>query len=121
MFEVSVTQSFAAAHQLRGYKGKCERLHGHNYRVEVTAAGEKLDGIGLLLDFVHLKAALREVMEPLDHYNLNEVPPFDRINPSAENIAWHICTEVQRRLGEVGRVSQVKVWETDCCVATYRP
>jgi 6-pyruvoyltetrahydropterin/6-carboxytetrahydropterin synthase len=121
MFEVSVTQTFAAAHALRGYKGKCERLHGHNYKVEVTVLGETLDSIGLLADFVDVKHAMQKVFERLDHHNLNETPPFDTLNPSAENIAHYVCTEVQRLLAGDARVSQVKVWETDCCVATYRP
>lgn len=121
MFEVSVTQTFAAAHALRGYKGKCENTHGHNYRVELTVAGEKLDSIGLLADFVDIKHAMQEVISRLDHVHLNETPPFDELNPSAENIAWYIAEEVQKFLGEAGAISAVKVWETDNCVATYRP
>jgi len=121
MFEVSVTQTFAAAHALRGYKGKCENTHGHNYRVEVTVAGDRLDSIGLLADFADIKNAMRDVIARLDHVHLNETPPFDELNPSAENIAWYIAEEVKALLGGAASVSAVKVWETDSCVATYRP
>ncbi len=122
MFEVSVTQSFAAAHALRHYKGKCENLHGHNYRVEVTIAGERVDPLtGMLTDFVEVKQALRDAIARLDHTNLNETQPFDVLNPSAENIAFHLYTEVQNRIGHAARVSQVKVWETDTCAAVYLP
>jgi len=121
MFEVSVTQTFAAAHALRGYKGKCERLHGHNYRVRVTVTGDQLDNIGLLMDFVEIKEVMRRVVERMDHYNLNEVPPFDVINPSAENIARYFYAEMQEGMAAGTRVSEVRVWETDCCEALYRP
>jgi 6-pyruvoyltetrahydropterin/6-carboxytetrahydropterin synthase len=121
MFEVSVQQTFAAAHALRGYKGKCENLHGHNYRVEVTVEGEQLDNIGLLADFVDIKRAMKGVIDRLDHTNLNETPPFDVRNPSAENIAQYFATEVQKSLDGPVRVSAVRVWETDTSIAVYRP
>jgi 6-pyruvoyltetrahydropterin/6-carboxytetrahydropterin synthase len=121
MFEVSVQQTFAAAHALRGYKGKCENLHGHNYRVEVTVEGEQLDNIGLLADFVEIKRAMKTVIDRLDHTNLNETPPFDVRNPSAENIAFYFASEVQRNLEPGVRVSAVRIWETDACTALYRP
>ena len=122
MFEVSVQETFAAAHFLRGYKGKCERLHGHNYRVEITVSGEKLDSIGMLHDFVEIKRALRKLLERLDHYNLNDIPPFDdAVNTTAENLAFYFWTEMQKALGDGVNVSQTRVWETDTAVATYRP
>ena len=122
MFEVSVQATFAAAHQLRNYKGKCENLHGHNYRVEVTVEGEELNMTGLVADFVDIKRLMRDVVDKLDHTYLNEVPPFDVWNPSAENIALYFCQEVQKGVFEEGvRVASVKVWETDTSVAVYRP
>lgn len=126
MFEVSVEAGFAAAHQLRNYRGKCENLHGHNYKVRVTVQGEDLNSIGLLADFSELKAALREITESLDHKFLNEIPPFTDINPSAENVAKYICDRLQAALGagasEVPvKIAEVKVWETDTSTATYRP
>lgn len=126
MFEVSVEAGFAAAHQLRNYRGKCENLHGHNYKVRVTVQGEELNSIGLLADFTELKAALREISEFLDHKYLNEIPPFTEINPSAENVAKYICDELQKSLSEGAsevpvKIAEVKVWETDTSTATYRP
>ena len=85
MFEVSVEEVFPAGHSLRNYHGKCEDLHGHNYKVRVILAGKELDSTGLLYDFVHLKRVIQEVIASLDHKYLNELPPFDTLNPSAEN------------------------------------
>lgn len=120
MFEICVEHTFAAAHALRNYHGKCENLHGHNYRVHVGMEGAELDDGGLLFDFAELKKQLRETSGYLDHQNLNELEPFTVINPSAENIARYICEEVQKRLA-AGRVAYVRVWETDTSFATYRP
>jgi|SRR5579863_1241323 len=123
MYEVSVDESFAAAHNLRNYHGKCEDLHGHNYKVRVVLAGEKLDATGLLYDFVHLKQVIRSVIGSLDHKYLNELPPFDTINPSAENIARHIHDEASKQLLKTNGVgiARITVWETDTSAATYRP
>ena len=120
MFEVCVEHTFAAAHALRNYKGKCENLHGHNYRVQVAIEGEGLDANGLLYDFADLKKSLRTASEYLDHQYLNELNPFDKINPSAENIAKFICEEIQKQM-TAGTISYVRVWETDTSYATYRP
>ena len=120
MFEICVEHTFAAAHALRNYYGKCENLHGHNYRVQVGMEGGELDENGLLFDFVKLKTQLRETTGYLDHQNLNELRPFDVINPSAENIARFICEDIQKKL-DSGRVAYVRVWETDTSCAIYRP
>ena len=100
MYEVSVDETFAAAHNLRNYKGKCENLHGHNYKVRVTLSGKELDSTGLLYDFVHLKQVIQGVIRSLDHIYLNEFPPFDVLNPSAENIARYIYDETAKQLPE---------------------
>lgn len=122
MFEISVEYSFAAGHALRGYKGKCENVHGHNYKVEVTAAGEGLNSTGLLLDFVDLKSFTKEIVARLDHKFLNDLPPFDTINPSAENMAKYFWEELDSRVQIKGvKIVAVKVWETDVTSATYRP
>lgn len=124
MFEIAVEQTFAAAHALRGYKGKCEHIHGHNYRVRVTLEGEQVDASGLLVDFVDLKRLLRRSIEYLDHRFVNELPPFDQLNPTAENMARYFFDELERALGEEGfagvRLKEVTVWETDTSLATYR-
>lgn len=123
MFEVSVEHTFAAGHALRNYRGKCENVHGHNYRVRVLVRGEALDETGMLADFVVLKKILRDISEPLDHVFLNDLPPFDKLNPSAENMAWYIWDKMQQQLKQANpvEVAEVTVWETDIQSATYRP
>jgi len=124
MYEVSVDDSFAAAHNLRGYKGKCEDLHGHNYKVRVTLAGKELDSTGLLYDFVHLKQVIQAVIRSLDHKYLNELKPFAVLNPSAENIARYIYDEAARQLPSAPNgagIASITVWESDVTAATYRP
>lgn len=128
MFEVSVDETFSAGHALRGYKGKCENPHGHNYKVRVTLEGPDLDSIGLLFDFVHLKQILHGIINGMDHKYLNDQAPFDAINPSAENIAKYLYDETARGMSEmfggalhVPRITGVTVWETDITSATYRP
>jgi len=122
MFEITVEYSFAAGHALRGYKGKCENVHGHNYKVQVTVAGEQLNPAGLLMDFVDLRAAIKALVERLDHRFLNDLPPFDQLNPSAENLAKYFWEAIEPGARAQGlRVDAVTVWETDTTSATYRP
>jgi len=124
MFEVSVEETFAAGHALRGYKGKCENPHGHNYRVRITLVGPELDSVGLLYDFVHLKQVIASVIGALDHRFLNDFPPFDSINPSAENIAKYFYDETTKQFAAAAngaRIASITVWETDTTAATYRP
>ena len=123
MFEVSVEDTFAAGHALRGYRGKCENPHGHNYKVQITLNGESLDNIGLLFDFKDLKTAMNEVIDRLDHKFINDIAPFTEMNPSAENMAKYFYDEMNvllrdRTQGRV-QVKQVKMWETDTTAATY--
>ena len=121
-FEVMIERNFSSAHQLRGYRGKCENLHGHNYRIEIFARGRELDNIGLLVDFGELKAAADEVVNYLDHRNINELPPFDvELNPSAENHARYILERVSARVGDRRvQVYKVRCYETPTSVATYQ-
>jgi 6-pyruvoyltetrahydropterin/6-carboxytetrahydropterin synthase len=124
MYEVFVDESFAAAHNLRNYKGKCENLHGHNYKVRVMLSGAELDATGLLYDFVHLKQVIHTVIHSLDHKYLNEVAPFDVLNPSAENIARHIYDEAVKQMHQApsgAAIASITVWETETSAATYRP
>jgi 6-pyruvoyltetrahydropterin/6-carboxytetrahydropterin synthase len=122
MFEVSVEQTFAAGHALRNYKGRCENVHGHNFKVRVVIEGEKLDDTGLLVDFLDVKAAMQAIIDRLDHVFLNDVAPFDVKNPSAENIAEYFFTEIVRSLKSAVavRVRDVTIWETEIQSATYR-
>lgn len=123
MFEVSVEQTFAAGHALRNYHGKCENVHGHNYRVQITVQGDELNEIGLLVDFIELKRLMGQVVDYLDHRFINDLPPFDVLNPSAENLAKYFHDQVSGDLrNDVPvRISEVKVWETDTSLAVYRP
>jgi 6-pyruvoyltetrahydropterin/6-carboxytetrahydropterin synthase len=123
MFEVTIEETFAAGHALRNYRGKCENVHGHNYRCQVTVEGSELDSIGLLVDFVELKKAVHAVLDRLDHQWLNEYPPFTVQNPSAENIARYIYEQVVEGLKprDGVRIASVKLWETDTASAIYRP
>ena len=121
-FEVMIERNFSSAHQLRGYRGKCENLHGHNYKIEIYARGRDLNGVGLLVDFVELKEAADEIVNFLDHKNINELPPFDEeLNPSAENLARFILERVARRVDdERVMVYKVRCFETPTSVATYQ-
>jgi 6-pyruvoyltetrahydropterin/6-carboxytetrahydropterin synthase len=124
MFQVSVEETFSSGHALRGYRGKCENVHGHNYRVRVTLEGQELDNIGLLMDFTHLKKVLREVSGTLDHQFMNDLEPFKTVNPSAENVARYFYEQVNRQLTNLppgARITDVIVWETDTSRAQYRP
>jgi len=124
MFEISVEQTFAAGHALRNYKGRCENVHGHNFRVQVKIEGERLDDTGLLVDFIDVKGVMRGVIDRLDHQFLNDIAPFDEKNPSAENIAEYFHEQITRGLAAAPvpvRIREVTVWETDIQSATYRP
>ena len=124
MFQVSVDETFSAGHALRGYKGKCENPHGHNYKVQIILEGPGLDSIGLLFDFTHLKRVIRQIVEGVDHKFLNDQAPFDVINPSAENLAKFFYDETARQvktLPEGARIVRVTIWETDTTSATYWP
>jgi 6-pyruvoyltetrahydropterin/6-carboxytetrahydropterin synthase len=124
MFEVSVEQTFAAGHALRNYKGACENVHGHNFKVRVTIEGERLDETGMLVDFLDVKKYMGDIIARLDHRFLNDVAPFDVKNPSAENIAEYFYDELRSGLTAnpvpVG-IREVRVWETDIQSASYRP
>jgi 6-pyruvoyltetrahydropterin/6-carboxytetrahydropterin synthase len=122
IFEVMIERNFSSAHQLRGYKGKCENLHGHNYKIEIYARGQELNNLGLLIDFVDLKRAADQVVKYLDHRNINELPPFDvELNPSAENLAKFILDWVAARVGdERVQVYKVRCFETPTSIATYQ-
>jgi len=123
MFEATVEDSFAAGHYLRNYKGKCEKPHGHNYKVRVTLAGQQLDKAGLLLDFKDLRDVMKQVIDRLDHQMINELEPFTELNPSAENLAKYFYDETNSKLGpRVNgrvRVKKVTIFETDTTTATY--
>ncbi|MBI3813813.1 MAG: 6-carboxytetrahydropterin synthase QueD [Nitrospinae bacterium] len=119
-YELSIRASFAAAHQLNGYEGVCENLHGHNWKAEVFVTTDKLNDIGIALDFKILKSRTEDILSVLDHKNLNQIPPFQEINPSSENIARWLYQKLSEALkGYDVKVSKVCVWETDKYCAAY--
>ena len=120
MYEVKIVTQFAAAHRLENFKGKCESLHGHNWKVEVFLGGQDLDETGLLMDFGEVKARTKEVLEEIDHKYLNELAAFQDRNPSSENLAAFLF----ERLGAIFnrdrvKVRRVNVWESDSSCASY--
>src|SRR2546422_11418511 len=119
-FEVMIERNFSSAHQLRGYRGKCENLHGHNYKIEIYARGRELDNIGLLVDFVELKESADDLVTYLDHRNLNELEPFIKENPSAENVARFILERLAAKIDDDRlQIYKVRCFETPTSVATY--
>ena len=116
MYSVRVEASFSSAHNLRAYKGKCEALHGHNWKVAVVAQKEKLNTAGMVLDFTRVKKHVRAVLAKLDHTYLNKIPYFKKTNPTSEQIAKYIYDNLKRR---IPGISSVTVWENDTSSATY--
>ncbi|MCX5715503.1 MAG: 6-carboxytetrahydropterin synthase QueD [Candidatus Omnitrophica bacterium] len=120
MYKICAISDFSAAHMLRGYKGKCENMHGHNWKVEVFVSAKELDEIGMVIDFKEIKKALNAVLEELDHKNLNETAYFKKVNPTSENIAKYIYDRLfAQQLAADGRRLKVKVWESDTACAIY--
>lgn len=119
-FKMKIVTDFAAAHLLRGYPGPCSRLHGHNWKVEVEVTETRLDEIGMGMDFRDIKTATKAVIDQMDHRHLNELPPFDEINPTAENIAAHIYQQLVEKLNdERVSVHAVTLWETERACVSY--
>lgn len=119
-YTMKILLDFAAAHLLRNYEGVCNRLHGHNWKVEVMVVATRLDDVGMGMDFKVIKDATRELIGKLDHRNLNDIPPFDKINPTAENISEYLYSELSKTLNVDGiKVSAVTLWETDRASVTY--
>ncbi len=117
-FQITTTRSFSAAHQLRLYDGTLEPVHGHNWKVKVTVFAPRLDAIGVVMDFHELERRLDKIIAPLHSRHLNELPAFQSINPSAENVAHHVARSL--RLPESVKLDSVEVWETDENSAVYR-
>ena len=118
MFEVSVRDHIASAHQLHGYDGPCKDMHGHTWKIEMVVCGNDLDAVGILVDFKILKAKLKEVIMPLDHVVLNDLPVFKGINPSTENLARHIYRALRTNCAPLS-LKHVEVWESDTASVVY--
>ena len=119
MYEIKIKSTFSAAHSLRNYKGSCENLHGHNWKVEVVVLTNKLNKAGIGIDFRILKRIVNKVLTPLDHNYLNKLPYFKKANPSAENIAKYIYKKVEKYFKNKVSISKVTVWESDSASLTY--
>lgn len=120
MYEVTIIKSFSAAHLLAEIGGKCEELHGHNFKVEVTVGAMELNAEGILIDFRLVKKWLKEILDRMDHQHLNDLPFFAGTNPSSENIARYIYKEMQKQAkGDAVKVLRVKVWESESAAVTY--
>lgn len=121
MYVLVVREEFSAAHSLPGSGGKCERLHGHNWKVEIQVRAEEVDGSGMAIDFHDLKAMAGEILSELDHRLLNELPAFQHQNPTAENLARHVFDRLDERLpGGRVKLDEVRVWESETTAAFYR-
>lgn len=121
MYELTISVDFEAAHRIVDYPGKCNRLHGHNWTVEVTVAGQKLNNLGMLIDFKELKAEVNQVINQFDHIYLNELEAFQMENPTAENLARYIYNGLKERPALAACVIRsVRVWESPRSAVTYR-
>ena len=119
-YELKIRSGFSAAHNLRGYEGKCENLHGHNWAVDVCISSDHVDEGGLVIDFRELRRITEDVLNKIDHQYLNEIPPFDTINPTSENLARYIHEQISSGLPGPGlTMKEVTVWESDDACATY--
>ncbi len=120
LYTMKIITDFSAAHLLRGYPGVCSRLHGHNWKVEVQVKARKLDSIGMGLDFSDIKKATKALIGKLDHRNLNDIPPFDEINPTAENVSAYLYTELSKSINtDHIKVDAITLWETERACVTY--
>ena len=119
MYILSVETGFSAAHSLRDFPGKCSETHGHNWKVKVDIKCHKLDNFGMVMDFDELTEIVNEVVKKLDHKNLNEIDPFSFTNPTSENIARYIYSEVAENLPNYISVKSVQVWESDTTSVIY--
>jgi len=120
VYEVTIETHFSSAHRLRQYNGECERLHGHNWIVKVSVASDKLNDLGMVMDFKDLKAKTKDLMDEFDHQYLNEVPPFTELNPTTENIAKYVFDRLSKVINtDYIKVSKVTVWESSTCYASY--
>lgn len=124
MYELRIKDHFDAAHALVGYPGQCKDLHGHTWDVEVAVVGDRLDEIGIVYDFATLKRDLKSILEPFDHTYLNDVPPFDTMNATAENLARIVYERLSERLLVASApvsLLEVAVWESPIARLVYRP
>jgi len=119
MFKLSICKEISAAHQLRNYDGPCARIHGHNWKIKAEVRSAKLDDTGIAIDFMDIEKLLWQVIGRYDHRNFNDIAPFDRINPTAENIAHFVYDEMKKLLPEGVTMQNVQLWETENYRVSY--
>lgn len=119
MYSIEVKTHFSSAHKLVGYPGVCCNLHGHNYLVEVKVTGNKLNKIGIVYDFKELKDAVEEIINKFDHKYLNEISPFDKINPTSENLAYYIYEKLEKKLPKYAKIEKVSISESEASKVSY--
>jgi 6-pyruvoyltetrahydropterin/6-carboxytetrahydropterin synthase len=120
MYQITIETHFSSAHRLRDYNGECERLHGHNWKVEISVASDVLSDLGMVMDFKDLKSNVKPLIGKLDHQYLNEIPPFNEINPTTENISKYLFDEFSKLINtDQIKVTKVEVWESTTSSASY--
>ena len=120
MYQITIETHFSSAHRLRQYDGECERLHGHNWKVQISVASEVINDIGMVMDFKDLKGVVKPLIGKLDHHYLNEISPFTEINPTTENIAKYLFDEFSKVINtDLIKVTKVEIWESPTCSASY--
>ncbi|MCM8792333.1 MAG: 6-carboxytetrahydropterin synthase QueD [Candidatus Omnitrophica bacterium] len=118
-YELRIIKQFSAAHSLRGYRGKCEGLHGHNWKVELVVSSEKLNASGMVVDFKNLKKKLNRILFKLDHRYLNKITFFKKTNPTSENIARYIFEKLKEKNLSY-KIKEVVVWESEDALASFK-
>jgi len=120
MYQITIETHFSSAHRLRDYNGECERLHGHNWKVEISVTSEVLNNLGMIMDFRDIKSQAKILVDRLDHQYLNDIAPFTEINPTTENISKYLFDELSKTINtnEI-KVSRVEIWESPTCSASY--
>ena len=119
MFTLSVEKVISTAHHLRDYDGPCARVHGHNWRIKFEVQADEVDDSGIAIDFSELDSKLWEVIGPFDHQLINSVPPFDEINPTAENLVKYFYDQLKSKLEATISIKKVSIWETDDYMVSY--
>lgn len=120
MYQITIETHFSSAHRLRDYNGECERLHGHNWKVQISVASDVLNDLGMVMDFKDIKSNVKPLIVKLDHQYLNEIPPFNEINPTTENISKYLFDEFSKLINtDQIKVTKVEVWESTTSSASY--
>ncbi len=119
MYQLAIDLMISASHRLRNYEGPCQRVHGHNWKIQVVVKGDQLNETGMVIDFKELSDLAWEVVGRFDHQMLNEIPPFDRLNPTAENMARYFFQEIGKKLPDGVKMQAIRLWETDKYMVEY--